>query len=111
MLTSTFQGTGRPRRGLVPPGPLPKRRAAPGAAGSGFFIPLDQEGMLFTSVIALTFLKGLPVLDVGSCPRSLMSSAHQWSTLTRVFPSSSLRGCSPLPTGAHLGEGVSRGSG
>ena len=30
MLTSTFQGTGRPGRGLVPPGPLPKRRAAPG---------------------------------------------------------------------------------
>lgn len=47
MLTSTFQGTGRPGRGLVPPGPLPeegralglvppdplpKRRAVPGAS-------------------------------------------------------------------------------
>ena len=58
MLTSTFQGTGRPGRGLVPPGPLPKRRAAPRAAGSGFFIPLDQEGMqlhTFSCVFTICF--------------------------------------------------------
>ena len=43
------------------------------------------------------------MLDVGSCPRSLM--------LARVFPSSSLCGRSPLPSGTHLGERGSQGSG
>lgn len=69
MLIWKFWGTGSPGPGPCPlPHPLLKRKAAPSAAGSGFFISLDREGMLFTPVIALIFPKSLPCWTSGLAP-------------------------------------------
>ena len=69
MLIWRFRGIGSPGpQPCPPPHPLLKRKAAPSTAGLGFFISLDQEGMLFTPVIALISPKSLACWTSGLAP-------------------------------------------